>query len=253
MIPLFTTKQLSNGIDHTDYKIDLGDYMKKTDAKSLATKAQLDSLSEAVAGKLDANPIHTHTIGQITDLQNVLTSKFDKSEKYSHKLILNDIETIEYLAAPKIEILEVVKDKDSSGYKFYVDDSSGDLIISLNNVQIGYYSKSSSNWTFSGFSTGSLVDGQKLLTDISTNATNITNLSSRVSTAETNISQSSASVQAAVNTADGLKSQLEEYIAKTDAIIKNHYDVLLLLCKEHHLIDTDNTDGDKITPGDETE
>ena len=164
---------------------------------------------------------------------------------------MNDIETIEYLAAPKIEILEVVKDKDSSGYKFYVDDSSGDLIISLNNVQIGYYSKTSNNWTFSGFSTGSLVDGQKLLTDIATNAANITNLSSRVSTAETNISQSSASVQSAINTVNALKTQLEEYIAKTDAIIKNHYDVLLLLCKEHQLIDTDTTDGNKLTPGDE--
>ena len=33
-----------------------------------------------------------------------------------------------------------------------------------------------------------------------------------------------------------LTDSLNEYIAKTDAILKNHYDALLLLCKQQDLI-----------------
>ena len=81
MLPLFTTTQLNNGIDHTDYKIDLSDYMKKKDVEQLATKEELLNLTQTVAGKLDASPQHKHHIDDIKQLETQLDSKFDKLRK----------------------------------------------------------------------------------------------------------------------------------------------------------------------------
>ena len=55
-----------------------------------------------------------------------------------------------------------------------------------------------------------------------------------ISTNETKIN----SVESIVNT----------YIAKTDAVLKNHYDALLMLCQKHGMVDGDTNDGDKVTP-----
>jgi hypothetical protein len=47
---------------------------------------------------------------------------------------------------------------------------------------------------------------------------------------------------------NSVSDNLNEYIAKTDAILKNHYEALLLLCEKHGMIDSDGTDGDKVSP-----
>ena len=151
MLPLFTTGQLKDGIDTGDLMLDLSDYMKKKDAEKLATKSAVEELIEVVAGKLDATPQHKHHIDDIKQLEEALNSKYDKSEKYSHNVILNDTEKIPFLEAPKIELMEIVKDKDSSGYKFYVDDSNGDLmIVSPASILIATYSAAAHKWNFDG-------------------------------------------------------------------------------------------------------
>ena len=39
-----------------------------------------------------------------------------------------------------------------------------------------------------------------------------------------------------------------EYIAKTDAVLKNHYDALIELCEKHGMVDSNTNDGSNITP-----
>ena len=151
MLPIYTTGQVQNGITPGgDLMLDLSDYMKKKDAEKLATTEALEALSDIVSGKLDSSPQHKHHIEDVKQLEEALNSKYDKSEKYSHNVILNDIEKISYLEAPKIELMEIVKDKDGSGYKFYVDDSNGDLMITLDDVLIGSYFKATGKWSFNG-------------------------------------------------------------------------------------------------------
>ena len=104
---MFTTTQVKDGIDTGDLLLDLSDYMKKKDAEKLATKSALNELVEVVAGKLDATPQHKHQIDDIKQLQEELNSKYDKGEKYSHNVILNDTEKIAYLESPKVTRLEV--------------------------------------------------------------------------------------------------------------------------------------------------
>ena len=170
MLPIFTTTQVKDGIDTGDLMLDLSDYMKKKDAEKLATKSAVEELIEVVAGKLDATPQHRHHIDDVKQLQESLNSKYDKSEKYSHNVILNDIEKISYLEAPKIELMEIVKDKDGSGYKFYVDDSNGDLMITLDDVLIGSYFKATGKWSFNGIGSEDLEQRiSKNTNDIFTN------------------------------------------------------------------------------------
>ena len=42
--------------------------------------------------------------------------------------------------------MEIANKFDVEGYKFYVDESNGDLMITLNNILIGSYSKSGNKW-----------------------------------------------------------------------------------------------------------
>ena len=217
MLPQFTTTQVKNGIDSTDFMLDLSDYAKKKDTVS---KSELNSLSEVVANKLDATPQHKHHIEDIKQLQSQLDSKYDKTEKYPCNVILSDTEKIPYLESPKIEVMEIVANKDVEGYKFYVDDSNGDLMIVLNEVLIASYSKASGKWNFNGISGGGEVD----LTEVNT----------KLDSQDTKIN----SVEEIINT----------YIAKTDAIIKNHYDALLILCQKHGMVDKNTEDGNNITP-----
>ena len=228
MLPQFTTSQVKNGIDSTDFMIDLSEYVKKKDAIS---RTELDSLSEVVANKLDATPQHKHHIEDIKQLQSQLDSKYDKTEKYSYNVILNDTEKIPYLEAPKIEIMELVANKDVEGYKFYVDNSNGDLMIVLNDVLIGTYVKSSGNWVLGGVN----------LREISSGIGSITELNNRVQENSIDIASEAAKIT-------GLMATVTEYMAKTDAVMKNHYDALLALCEKHGMIDSNTSDGDQITP-----
>ena len=147
MLPVFTTQQVKDGITSGDFMIDLSDYMKKKDA---ATKVDLNNLTSVVANKLDKEPQHNHHISDIKELQEALQSKYDTNEKYSFNTIISDIEKIPYLESPKIKVLEITKNTSVNGYKVYVDDASGDLMISYDDILIANYTKSTSEWSFGG-------------------------------------------------------------------------------------------------------
>ena len=210
MLPIFTTQQVENGFGTADLMIDLSDYMKKKDVEDFVSQEKFNDLTEIVANKLDATPQHSHHIDDIKQLQSLLNDKYDKGEKYPFNVILSNPEKISYLEAPKINNLEIINNSDNdSNYKFYVDESNGDLIISVNNVAIATYSKASQNWIFAGFSTGSLVDGEMLLNNITTNAENISSVDTKIT----------------------------EYITKTDAVLKNHYDAILAICEKLDMVE----------------
>ena len=228
MLPVFTTGQVKDGIDMGDLMINLDDYMKKKDA---ATKTELATLTAVVANKLDAEPQHKHHIDDIKQLETALAGKYDTSEKYSYSVILSDSEKIPYLEAPKVGVMEVAKDRESAGYKFYVDDSNGDLmIVSDGDVLIGTYVKSTGNWILGGIN----------LSEISSGIGSISELTSRVQENSIDIAAESAKIT-------GLMATVTEYMAKTDAVMKNHYDALLALCEKHGMVDSNTADGDKIT------
>ena len=227
MLHIATTGQVNNSVDTGDLLIDLSEYMKKKDG---ATKTELDSLTAVVANKLDMEPQHKHHIDDVKQLQSALDGKFDKSERYAHNLILSDVEKIGFLESPKVKNLEIVKDNNHDsppGYQFYVDEASGDLMIVMDEILIGTYSKSSNSWSFGGINMDTLVDGNLLLSQLSAHDEQITALQATVAAQE---------------------AKITEYIAKTDAVLKNHYDALVMLCRQHELIDSNTGDGDKITP-----
>ena len=267
MLPIFTTNQVKDGVDSGDLLIDLTEYMKKKDG---ATKTELESLVSVVAGKLDAEPQHKHHIDDIKQLETALASKYDTSEKYSYNVILSDSEKIPYLEAPKIEVMELVKDKESAGYKFYVDEGSGDLMIVNEDILVASYTKATNTWSFSGLNLGEINELTARLNELSTeaatvhanhyealnavcNATliNITDINTLKSSLQnTHAIVTDNSIDIASNTAKitGLQAVVNEYIAKTDAVLKNHYDALLLLCQKHGMVDGDGDAGDKISP-----
>ena len=165
MLPIFTTTQVKDGIDSGDLMIDLSEYIKKKDA---ATKLELSSLTSVVANKLDAEPQHKHHIQDIKDLQEELQSKYDTSEKYSFNTIISDIDKIPYIEAPKIKMLEIAKDKNNeSGYKFYVDEASGDLMICSDDILLANYTKSTNHWSFGGVSLDNIANNESVNTEIS--------------------------------------------------------------------------------------
>lgn len=230
MLPIFTTGQVKDGIDIGDLKIDLSDYMMKKDA---ATKKEVEELTAVVANKLDAEPQHKHHIEDIKQLETALASKFDTGEKYSYTTIISDIETIPYLEAPKIKILSIGDMETENSYKFYVDDSNGDLMIVLNDMLIGTYVKSSNNWILGG---------------VNMNDLNISGINDKVLEHDGMIQTNSVNITDNLGKINALTASLNEYITKTDAILKNHYDALIELCDKHGMIDSNTSDGDQITP-----
>ena len=206
MLPL-TTEQVKDGVDAGDFMIDLSDYMKKKDA---ATKTDITTLTEILANKLDATPQHKHDIADVKDLQEELDSKYDTSKKYSYNVILSDSEKIPYLEAPRVGRIDISCNAGTDGYIFYVDDKSGDLMITLNDVLIGSYSIAAGKWSFETDTTA----------------------------VETKI--------------DSVEDIINQYIAKTDAVLKNHYDAILLLCQKHGMVDGDgDEEGNNISPQDD--
>ena len=232
MLPIFTTGQVKDGIDIGDLKIDLSDYMMKKDA---ATKKEVEELTAVVANKLDAEPQHKHHIEDIKQLETALASKFDTGEKYSYTTIISDIETIPYLEAPKIKILSIGDMETENSYKFYVDDSNGDLMIVLNDMLIGTYVKSSNNWILGG---------------VNMNDLNISGINDKVLEHDGMIQTNSVNITDNLGKINALTASLNEYITKTDAILKNHYDALIELCDKHGMIDSKDDDGNNITPSD---
>ena len=226
MLPL-TTHQVNDGVDAGDFMIDLTDYMKKKDG---ATKSELNTLTEILANKLDATPQHKHDIADVKDLQEELDSKYDTSKKYSYNVILSDSEKIPYLEAPRVGRIDISCNAGTDGYIFYVDPASGDLMITLNDVLIGSYSIAAGKWSFE--TDEAVLENHTEALNAVCNATlrNITDISSN----RTKIT--------------AFESALNEYVAKTDAVLKNHYDAILLLCQKHGMIDGDGDEGNNITP-----
>ena len=236
MLPIFTTNQVKDGITSGDFMIDLSEYMKKKDG---ATKTELQSLTSVVANKLDATPQHKHDISDIKDLQEELDGKYDTSKQYPCNVILSDVEKIAYLESPKVQHLEVAMNQVADGYNFYVDDSSGDLmIVSPASVLIGTYSVASNSWTLGGVNLGELVD----LKSDNMNATAV------LSSHDTRITANTVNIGENLAKINQLTATMNEYIAKTDAVLKNHYDALLVLCEKHGMVDSNTGDGDKVTP-----
>ena len=198
MLPIATVQGVKDG-NTTGMMIDLSEYIKKKDA---ATKVDIQSLTSVVANKLDATPQHKHDIADVKDLREELDSKYDTFKKYSYNVLLSDSEKIPYLEAPKVLSIEIANKFDVEGYMLFVDDKSGDLMITLNELLIGSYSKAAGKWSWE-------------------------------------------SDNSAVNAVD---TKINEYIAKTDAVLKNHYDALLLLCEKHGMVDGDGDAGNNITP-----
>lgn len=134
-----------------DFKIDLSGYATKADT---ATKIDLNELKAIVANKLDSNPInHTHSIQQITELETKLSNKLNvpstEDSKYSYNTLLKDWSKIPYLENVKIPLLDITNDKTQLGYILSVD-STGDLLITLNDAVIASYNKTAGTWIFNG-------------------------------------------------------------------------------------------------------
>ena len=176
-------------------KIDLSGYA--TTATTDKLTISIENLNKSVANKLNSNPVdHEHSISQITQLQETLNNKLSipssDASKYSYNALLKDWDSIPYLKSVKIPTLDIAVDKNTSGYVFNVD-SSGDLMITYNEVVIASYNKASSTWIFNG-------------------------------------------------------NDINKFITSTNDVLKNHYDALLIILDKLGLKDSNDTDGDKITP-----
>ena len=176
-------------------KIDLSGYA--TTATTDKLTISIENLNKSVANKLNSNPVdHEHSISQITQLQEKLDNKLSipstDDNKYSYNALLKDWDSIPYLKSVKIPTLDIAVDKNTSGYVFNVD-SSGDLMITYNEVVIASYNKASSTWIFNG-------------------------------------------------------NDINKFITSTNDVLKNHYDALIIILDKLGLKDSNDTDGDKITP-----
>lgn len=276
MLPIFTTEQVKDGTAG-GYIIDLSEYIKKKDA---ATKEDISELTDVIANKLDAEPQHKHEIGDIKQLENTLSGKYDTSEKYSYSVILSDSEKIPYLESPKIKLLSIGDADMENPYQFYIDESNGDLMIVCNEMLVATYSKSSHNWIMAGVNIGELNtaissagDYDSRITEnttkiaecvenLSTTTSSITAHDSRITENTTKIAENTTKIAECTDAilmmggtyetlnqrVMSMHSAFGDYITNTDKILKNHYDALLMLCQEHGMIDSNTSDGNKITP-----
>ena len=103
---LYTTKQIDKGV--TDVlTLDMTGYAKKDEVVNKDEYQQrIDELTDVVANKLDAAPMHHHDIQHIDQLSTVLSNKLDGDRRYSHRTLISDIETIDYVV--KLTTDEVV-------------------------------------------------------------------------------------------------------------------------------------------------
>ena len=125
-------------------KIDLSGYA--TTATTDKLTISIENLNKSVANKLNSNPVdHEHSISQITQLQEKLDNKLSipstDDNKYSYNALLKDWDSIPYLKDVKIPKLDITKDKSTTGYVFSVDNSTGNLLITHDDVIIAEYNK----------------------------------------------------------------------------------------------------------------
>ena len=142
---MYTMSNAETGTNSSDVtvKLDLSNYALSSET---ATKVDLEALQLIVANKLDKEPVHTHSIAEVDQLQTELNGKYDTTKQYSYAVILSDSEKIPYLEDVKIVKLDVTTDNESSGYIFKVDSSSGDLQIYNNDVCMLSYNKAEGHW-----------------------------------------------------------------------------------------------------------
>ena len=55
-------------------------------------------------------------------------------------------------------------------------------------------------------------------------------------------------MESIINELRAVNDTFAEYISKTDAVLKNHYDALLMLCEKHGMVDSNITDTPNLTP-----
>ena len=156
-------------VGNSTIKLDLTNYALKNDT---ATKIDIEELKSKIANKLDKEGSHQHTITDIKELTQSLDSKLDKGKTYSHKTLINDIETISYLQELKTPMITIIKNKldehqgmpgstgDDNGYIVNVDDT-GDLMITLNNAVIAFYNKKAGNWIINGVNINEFITETK--------------------------------------------------------------------------------------------
>ena len=141
---MISTSQVNDGVIEIT-KIDTTKFALKSET---ATKEELQTLSSAVAGKLDSSPIHHHDIADIDQLQTALNDKLSSSQRYSYASLISNPEKIDYLDELKTTELEISASKTDNGFKI-ITDNNGDLLIMLGNVCVARYDSSSSQWLFS--------------------------------------------------------------------------------------------------------
>ena len=141
---MISTTQINEGIIEIT-KVDTTKFALKSE---VATKEEVQTLTSAVAGKLDASPQHHHEINDIDQLQTSLNNKLDITQRYSYSTILSDAEKIDYLDELKTTELEISTAQNQNGYSFSVD-NNGDLLLVLGNVAIARYDTPTSSWLFS--------------------------------------------------------------------------------------------------------
>ena len=274
MLPIATVQGVKNGIS-TGMIIDLSDYLKKTEG---VTKSEFTALETTVSGKLDTEPQHKHDISDVKNLHEALDGKYDTSKKYPHNVILSDTDKIAYIESPKVQHLEVAMNASVDGYNFYVDDTNGDLmILSPSSALIASYSIASNSWTFGGVSLKDIANNETIAeheeliransVDIVSNLAKLTAVQDKLNThthaaIEAKITERETGVQS--NTTDiknnsdviaDLNRFIEERInelykhkSETEAILKNHYDALMLLLEKHDMVDSNTGDGSNVSP-----
>ena len=135
-----------------DSKIDLSGYATTATADKLTIS--IEDLQQKLANKLNSNPVdHNHSISQINQLEQALDNKLsipsDEDNKYSYNTLLKDWQSIPYLNDVKIIKLDISPNSTTSGYILSVD-TTGDLLITYNEVVIASYNKAAQSWILNG-------------------------------------------------------------------------------------------------------
>jgi hypothetical protein len=116
---------------------------------------------------------------------------------------------------------------------------------------VANYSKATHNWTLGGVNLNDVADNSsmnKLENTVSEHSTVLENHSEALNAVCNATLRNITDISVHETKINSVSDNLNEYIAKTDAILKNHYEALLLLCEKHGMIDSDGTDGDKVSP-----
>ena len=155
---MLTTSQIDKGIiGGENGVIDTSKFALKNET---ATKKELQTLTETVANKLDASPIHHHDIAEVDLLQQSLNDKLDRTQRYGYTTILSDSEKINYLEKVETHELVINKEKNEKGYSVKVDDN-GDILLQLGGVVIARYVSVSHEWVFSNVNINEVLENHR--------------------------------------------------------------------------------------------